>query len=74
MAKNKTGPPYSGRSAEYVLVTYPWGMDRNNKNRRFEDFDRFSAWIQYMLHEKGIDARAECIYTTGTVSITPFIN
>jgi hypothetical protein len=68
MAKSKTGPPYSGRSAEYVVVTYPWGMNRDSRKRDFRDFDRLGAWIQYMLREKDIQAGAECIYTMGTVS------
>lgn len=68
MAKSKRGPPYSGRSAEYVLVTCPWGVNHNSKNRVSKDFDRLGAWIQYVLHEKGIDTAVECIYTTGSVS------
>ncbi|KAJ8585543.1 hypothetical protein M405DRAFT_935958 [Rhizopogon salebrosus TDB-379] len=66
MARSKTGPPYSGRSAEYVVVTYPWGMNRDSRKRDFRDFDRLGAWIQYVLREKDIQAGAECIYTMGT--------
>jgi len=71
MAKKKTGPPYTSRSAEYVLITYPWGMSPDSKRRNSQDFDRLGAWIQYMLHEKGIHAQVECIYTMGTVSTLP---
>jgi len=69
MAKSKTGPPYTGRLAEYVVVTYPWGMNRVSRSRVAEDFDRLAAWIQCILEEKGVHATVECVYSMGTVSI-----
>ncbi|KAG1737856.1 uncharacterized protein EDB91DRAFT_1249531 [Suillus paluster] len=66
MAKGKSGPPYTGRSAEYVVVSCPWGMNRVTKNRVAQDFDRLAAWIQYVLQDKGVDATVECIFQMGT--------
>ncbi|KAG0708569.1 hypothetical protein DFH29DRAFT_890899 [Suillus ampliporus] len=66
MAKGKTGPPYSGRVAEYVVVTSPWGMNRDSKNRVARDFNRLAAWIQHILQDKGVDATVECIFRMGT--------
>lgn len=69
MAKSKTGPPYTDRNAEYVVVTTPWGMNRVPRSRVPEDFNRLAAWVQLILQDKDIDAKVECIFGMGTVSV-----
>ncbi|KAG2129867.1 uncharacterized protein EDB93DRAFT_1256070 [Suillus bovinus] len=66
MAKSKTGPPYTGRNSEYVVVTTPWGMNRVPKSRDRKDFDRLAAWVQLILQDKDIGAKVECILSMGT--------
>lgn len=66
MAKSKTGPPYTNRNAEYVVVTTPWGMNRVPRSRVPEDFNRLAAWVQLILQDKDIDAKVECIFGMGT--------
>lgn len=66
MAKSKTGPPYTDRNAEYVVVTTPWGMNRVPRSRVPEDFNRLAAWVQLILQDKDIDAKVECIFSMGT--------
>ncbi|KAG2073744.1 hypothetical protein BDR04DRAFT_1094284 [Suillus decipiens] len=66
MAKSKTGPPYTGRNAEYVVVTTPWGMNRVPKSRISQDFNRLAAWVQLILQDKDIDAKVQCIFGMGT--------
>lgn len=69
MAKSKTGPPYTGRNAEYVVVTTPWGMNRVPRSRVSQDFNRLAAWVQLILQDKDIDAEVQCIFGMGTVSV-----
>lgn len=66
MAKSKTGPPYTGRNAEYVVVTTPWGMNRVPRSRVSQDFNRLAAWVQLILQDKDIDAKVQCIFGMGT--------
>ncbi|KAG1782052.1 hypothetical protein EV702DRAFT_505263 [Suillus placidus] len=66
MAKSKTGPPYTGRNAEYVVVTTPWGMNRVPRSRVPQDFNRLAAWVQLILQDKDIDAKVQCVFGMGT--------
>ncbi|KAG1846568.1 hypothetical protein DFJ58DRAFT_798822 [Suillus subalutaceus] len=66
MAKSKTGPPYTGRNAEYVVVTTPWGMDRVPRSRVSQDFNNLAAWVQLILQDKDIHAQVELIFSMGT--------
>ncbi|KAG1824474.1 uncharacterized protein BJ212DRAFT_1475775 [Suillus subaureus] len=66
MAKSKTGPPYTGRNAEYVVVTTPWGMNRVPSSRASQDFNRLAAWVQLILQDKDIHATVELIFSMGT--------
>ncbi|KAG1734629.1 hypothetical protein EDB19DRAFT_1911029 [Suillus lakei] len=66
MAKGKSGPPYTGRNAEYVVVTTPWGMNRVPRSRVSQDFNRLAAWVQLVLLDKDVDAEVQCIFSMGT--------
>ncbi|KAG1878906.1 hypothetical protein F4604DRAFT_1679777 [Suillus subluteus] len=66
MAKSKTGPPYTGRNAEYVVVTTPWGMKRVPRSRVSQDFNNLAAWVQLILQDKDIHAQVELIFSMGT--------
>ncbi|KAG2153164.1 hypothetical protein DEU56DRAFT_470765 [Suillus clintonianus] len=66
MAKSKSGPPYTGRTAEYVVVTTPWGMNRVPRNRVSQDFNRLAAWVQHILEDKDVHAKVQFIFGMGT--------
>lgn len=70
----KGGPPYTDVPDEvYVVVTDPWGMNTNPRERIPRDFNRVASWARFALQQAGLDGghipTVECIYSMGTVSV-----
>ncbi|KAN0081717.1 hypothetical protein V8E55_009341 [Tylopilus felleus] len=69
----KGGPPYTDVPDEvYVVVTDPWGMNTNPRERIPRDFNRVASWARFALQQAGLDGghipTVECIYSMGTRS------
>ncbi|KAH7912716.1 hypothetical protein BJ138DRAFT_1147706 [Hygrophoropsis aurantiaca] len=64
--QKKTGPPYTDRGAEYVVVAKPWGMDPASKNRAQPDVNRIGTWIHVVLRDQAINVIPETVYMMGT--------
>ncbi|KIJ63508.1 hypothetical protein HYDPIDRAFT_112927 [Hydnomerulius pinastri MD-312] len=68
--KPKSGPPYTDTPpGSYIVITNPWGMSHNIRDRSQLDANRVAAWAQLVLKEATGSGRVpsvECVYGMGT--------